>query len=142
MTRTSPAAEPTTAAADEGTLRALEFGAIVERLAALTSFEPSRELAQALVNVAHPAHGVLLQDQTDEASRLLDDQAQAGIGGARDIRGALDRAARGGRLTPAELIEIADTLEATARFAARLRAWQGPQLGGIRDELDPAPELA
>ena len=108
MTRTSPAAERPSVAADEGTLRALEFGAIVEQLAELTSFEPARELALASVPSPDAAHVALLQDQTDEAGRLLDDQAQASIGGARDIRGSLDRAgawrpadagrsARGGR---------------------------------------------
>ena len=143
MTRTSPAAEPATgSAADAGTLRALEFGAIVEQLAGHTSFEPSRELALSTLPVADAVHVGLLQDQTGEADRLLADQAQASIGGARDIRGALDRAARGGRLTPAELLEVADTLEATDRFATRLKAWRDPHLSAVRDELDPAPELA
>src|SRR5687767_43645 len=141
MTRTSPAADLAAGAADDGTLRALEFGAIVEQLATHTSFEPARELARALRPVADESHVSLLQDQTDEAARLLDDQAQAGIGGARDTRVALERASRGGRLTPAELIEIADTLEATGRFEARLRTWREPHLAALRDELDPAPEL-
>ncbi len=48
MTRTAPDAEPAAgAAADPGTLRALEFGAIVGMLAELTAFGPSRELAEA-----------------------------------------------------------------------------------------------
>ena len=142
MTRTSPVADPAPGAADDGTLRALEFGAIVEQLATHTSFEPARELALALRPMPDPSHVTLLQDQTDEAARLLDDQAQAGIGGARDIRVALDRARRGGRLTPAELTEIADTLEATSRFEARLRTWREPHLAALRDDIDPAPELA
>ncbi|MGQ0607691.1 MAG: endonuclease MutS2 [Chloroflexota bacterium] len=142
MTRISPAAERASVAADEGTLRALEFGAIVEQLAELTGFEPARELALALVPSPDPVLVGLLQDQTAEAGQLLDDQAQASIGGARDIRGALDRAGRGGRLTPAELIEIADTLEATRRFGERLAGWRAPHLAELRDELDPAPELA
>jgi DNA mismatch repair protein MutS2 len=143
MTRTSPAADPAAgSAADAGTLRALEFGAIVEQLASHTSFEPSRELAHATVPVADPIHVALLGDQTDEADRLLADQAQASIGGARDIRAALERAGRGGRLTPAELLEVGETLEATDRFATRLKAWRGPHLSEIRETLDPAPELA
>ncbi|HET8777874.1 MAG TPA: endonuclease MutS2, partial [Candidatus Limnocylindria bacterium] len=120
MTRTSPAADATGSAADAGTLRALEFAAIVEQLAGLTSFAPSRELAEQVLPMADPVHVGLLQDQTDEADRLLSEQAQASIGGARDIRGALERASRGGRLTPAELLEIGETLVATERFAARL----------------------
>ena len=142
MTPTSPAAERPSVAADEGTLRALEFGSIVDGLAELTSFEPARELALASMPSPDAVHVGLLHDQTDEAARLLDDQAQATIGGARDIRASLDRAARGGRLTPAELLEVADTLEATARFEERLRQWREPHLAGLRDELDAAPDLA
>jgi DNA mismatch repair protein MutS2 len=142
MTPTSPAAEPSSVAADEGTLRALEFGAIVEQLAELTGFEPARELALASMPSPDPIHVGLLQDQTAEALRLLEDQAQATIGGARDIRASLDRAARGGRLTAAELTEVADTLEATMRFKTRLATWREPHLAGLRDELDAAPELA
>ncbi|MCV0403532.1 MAG: endonuclease MutS2 [Chloroflexi bacterium] len=140
--RMSPAAERAAGAASEGTLRALEFPAVVEMLAALTSFAPSRELAKAVVPSPDAAHVALLQDQTDEAAQLLDDQAQATIGGARDIRNALDRARRGGRLSPADLVEIGVTLDATGRFAARLASWRGPQLIGVRDELDSAPDLA
>ena len=145
MTPTSPVPEAPAAggsAADEGTLRALEFRAIVELLAAATSFEPSRELALATLPVADAKHVSLLQDQTDEADRLIGEQAQATIGGARDIRGALERASRSGRLTPAELLEIADTLIATEKFATRLRDWRGTHLAGVRDALDPAPDLA
>jgi DNA mismatch repair protein MutS2 len=142
MTRTVPVADPAAGAADEGTLRALDFGEIVERLAALTAFEPSRELALELRPVTDAVHVGLLQDQTGEAASLLADQAQASIGGARDVRAAIERAARGGRLTPAELLDIGATLEATARFADRLRAWRSPHLAGVRDELDAAPELA
>ena len=143
MTPTSRAADPERrAAADAGTLRALEFAAITERLATLTAFEPSRELARELLPMADAARVALLQDQTDEAARLLDDQAQASIGGARDVRQPLERAARGGRLGASELLDLAVTLDATERFAGRLRSWSGPHLAALRDELDPAPELA
>ncbi len=146
MTRTSPVADPDRApapgaAADPGTLRALEFSAIVERLAARTAFAPSRELAEAMLPMSHARHVALLQEQTDEAARLLDEQAQATVGGARDVRGALERARRGGRLAAAELLEIADTLRATSGFAARLASWRGPHLGEVRDLLEDAPAL-
>jgi len=143
MTRTSPVADtPAGSAAAEGTLRALEFGAIVEQLAAATAFEPSRELALATLPLADAVHVGLLGDQTDEADRLMAEQAQASIGGARDIRGALERASRGGRLTPQELLDVGETLVATERFAARLKTWTGPHLAGVRNLLDPEPELA
>jgi DNA mismatch repair protein MutS2 len=143
MTRTSPVADASGhTAADTGTLRALEYAAIIERLATLTAFEPSRELARALEPLADPGHVTLLQDQTDEAARLLAEQAQASIGGARDVRAALDRARRGGRLTPEELLDVGATLEAARQFEARLSSWKGPHLSSVRQSLDPAPPLA
>jgi len=142
MTHTSPAADRISTAADEGTLRALEFAAIIEQLAELTGFVPARELALDSLPAQDPVHVSLLQDQTDEAARLLEEQVQATIGGARDIRGSLDRATRGGRLAPAELREVAETLDATARFEARLRGWRDPHFAALRDDLDAAPDLA
>jgi DNA mismatch repair protein MutS2 len=146
MTRTAHAPDPSTAlapgaAADAGTLRALEFAAVIDQLAELTAFGPSRELAAAALPVANAAHVALLQDQTDEATRLIQEQAQAGIGGARDIRDALGRALRGGRLTALELLDVAETARAAGLFAERLAGWEGPQLAAVREALDPAPEL-
>jgi DNA mismatch repair protein MutS2 len=152
MTRTDHAAEPgeadaggaeprAGAAADSGTLRALEFDAIVAQLAELTAFGPSRELAEASLPVADAAHVALLQEQTDEAVRLLDEQAQASIGGARDVRGAVGRARRGGRLTAQELLDVAETARATGQFAARLAAWTGRHLAELHDAFDAAPQL-
>jgi DNA mismatch repair protein MutS2 len=150
MTRTSRAADAPVArrpapeagtAADSATLRALEFGAVVEMLAARTAFAPSRELAEASLPVADARHVALLQEQTDEAVRLLDEQAQASIGGARDVRGPIERARRGGRLATQELLDLAETLHATTLFAARLVSWRGRHLGEVRDLLDDAPPL-
>jgi DNA mismatch repair protein MutS2 len=143
MTSTSPAADTLAAgaAADPATLRALEFGAIVEMLAAFTAFAPSREFAEASLPASDAVFVGLLQEQTDEAVRLLDEQAQATIGGARDLRGSLERARRGGRLTPTELLDVAETLHATELFGARLREWRGRHLADVRDMLDDAPEL-
>jgi DNA mismatch repair protein MutS2 len=142
MTAIDPGADAETgAAADAGTLRALEFGAIVQQLAGLTAFGPSRELAEATLPLADAVHVGLLQDQTDEASRLLTEQSQATIGGARDVRQALERARRGGRLAPGDLLEVAETLRATSTFGARLVEWRGTHLTEIRGELDDAPPL-
>ncbi len=143
MTPTSPAAEPLApgASADPATLRALEFGTIVEMLAGLTAFAPSHELAGSSLPMSDALLVGLLQDQTDEAVQLLDEQAQATIGGARDMRASLERARRGGRLTSQELLDVGETLHATQRFSARLRGWHRRHLAEVRDELDDAPEL-
>ncbi len=136
MTRSSRAPDP-----DEASLRALEFAAITQRLAAHTAFGPSHELAEKLLPVGDPVHVSLLQDQTDEAARLLELHPEATIGGARDIRSALSRARRGGRLKPADLLDVSGTLYATDQFRRRLARWPGPQLGAVREELDPSPAL-
>jgi DNA mismatch repair protein MutS2 len=136
MTRTSRAAEP-----DPASLRALEFAAITERLAARTAFGPSRELAEGLLPVGDAVHVGLLQDQTDEAARLLEQHPDTTIGGARDIRGAVRRAKRGGRLAPDELLDVAGTLHAIEQFKRRLARWTGSQLAGVRDDLEPIADL-
>jgi DNA mismatch repair protein MutS2 len=142
MTPTALVPEPVAgSAADEGTLRALEFGTVVATLAQLTAFPPSRELAEASLPVVDLAHVALLQDQTDEAARLLTEQAQATIGGARDVRLPLERARRGGRLTPTELLDLGETLRATGLFASRLAGWRGRHLSEVREALDDAPAL-
>ncbi len=137
-----PAADPAPGgAAGPATLRALEFSAIVEGLAALTAFAPSRELAEATLPLSDAAHVGVLHEQTDEAVRLLADQAQTTVGGVRDIRPALQRAERGGRLTAQELLDVAETCHATGLFASRLSTWRGRHFAEVRDALDPAEEL-
>lgn len=128
-------------AAGEGTLRALEFGEIVEQLAALTAFQPSRDLAGETAPSGDPILVGIWQDQTDEAAQLLDDQAQASVGGARDIRAPLERALRGGRLAASDLLDIAETCRAADLFGSRLASWRGHHLGEVRETLDPAPAL-
>jgi len=73
--------------------------------------------------------------------RLLELHPEATIGGARDIRPALARARRGGRLAPGELLDVAGTLHATDQFHRRLTRWSGPQLAAVREDLEPAPAL-
>ncbi len=129
------------AAADAATLRALEFAAITTLLAARTAFGPARELAEATLPMADATLVGLLQEQTDEATKLIEDQAQAGVGGARDVRGPLDRARRGGRLAPAELLDIGETLRAAGALRQRLSGWRGRHLAELADALADIPAL-
>lgn len=140
-TPTSPAEIEPGAAAAAATRRALEFDAIVEQLAALTSFAPSQELAAETLPLADAAHVALLQEQTDEAVRLIEEQAQASIGGARDVRGPLGRARRGGRLTTGELLDVAETLRAAGALGGRLAGWRGRHLVELAAALRDIPVL-
>ena len=78
----------------------LEFPLVRDRLAAATSFPPSRRLAEALEPSADPVVVARGLDETDQARSLLEERPGVGIGAAHDIGPSIERAARGGRLDP------------------------------------------
>ena len=94
----------------------LEFPLVRERLAAATSFPPSRRLAEALEPSADPVIVARRLDETDQARALLSERPGVGVSGAHDIAPWVDRAARGGRLEPQQFLAIGDTLDAAARL--------------------------
>ena len=95
---------------DKKSLNILEFPKILDQLAQLTAFSASRTLARAL----RPTNDLdLAQDRlarTSEACRLLSEYADISVGGARDVRPQAELAARGGVLSPEELLTIKATL--------------------------------
>jgi DNA mismatch repair protein MutS2 len=119
----------------------LELPLIRGRLAAYAAFEPSRRLALALEPSSDAVVVTRRLDETDEARWLLSVRPDAGIGGAHDISTSLARASRMGRLDPAELWSIVETLIATGRLADVLREVERPLLHALYRELDPLPGL-
>ncbi len=126
---------------DAKSIELLEFGAIRARLADHTSFAPGRRLAEALEPSNEPVIVSRGLDETDEARGLLGERSSAGIGSAHDIGPWIERAARGGRLDPANFIEIADTLEATSRLAGILAEERRPLLRELAGQLHSLPAL-
>jgi DNA mismatch repair protein MutS2 len=126
---------------DQRSLSLLEFPAVRDRLAAATSFPPSRNLAEALEPSSDPVIVARGLDETDQARSLLEERPGVGIGGARDIGPAIERAARGGRLEPAQFLEIAETLDATARLATSLADERRPLLRALAQDLHALPAL-
>jgi DNA mismatch repair protein MutS2 len=119
----------------------LEFPLVRERLADLTAFGPSRRLAERLEPSSDPVmvmHGL---DETDAVRSLRLRRPDLGIGAARDIGPATDRAARGGRLEPARFLDIAITLEAASRLAAVLADADARLLRELASELHALPHL-
>jgi DNA mismatch repair protein MutS2 len=102
------------------TLETLEFPKILAQLARHTSFSASRELALALLPSTDAFEVRRRQKRTTEARRLLDDQPDATIGGARDVRAALGLARRGGVLEASVFLDIAATLSAARRLRTLL----------------------
>src|SRR6188472_3350055 len=119
----------------------LEFPLIRERLAAATSFPPSHRLAEALEPSNEPLVVARALDETDQAVALLTERPGVGIGAAHDIGPAVERAARGGRLDPAQFLEIATTLDATSRLATSLADERRPLLRDLGRELHPLPAV-
>src|SRR5215210_6689112 len=102
------------------TLDTLEFPKILQRLARHTAFSASRELALALLP-GTDAHTIRQSLQlTSEARRLLDERPDTSIGGARDIRGPVGLARRGGVLDAAVFLEISATLTSGRRLRGLL----------------------
>jgi DNA mismatch repair protein MutS2 len=126
---------------DRRSLVLLEFPAVRERLAAATSFGPSRRLAEALEPSADPVIVERGLDETDQARSLLEERSGVGIGAAHDIGPAVERAARGGRLDPSQFLQLAETLDATNRLATSLADERRPLLRDLGRELHPLPAL-
>jgi len=94
---------------DSKTLQVLEYPKILERLKAFCDFSASIELARALEPTDSYDLALARLAETSEARRLFSIQ-DIGIGGAHDIRPAVDLAARGGVLDPQQLLDVKSTL--------------------------------
>lgn len=106
---------------NEKSLAVLEFPKVREQLVSRAAFAVSKELAAALRPSAdHRIVAAALQE-TSEAAALLEAQPAFGVGGARDVRVVVDRAAHGARLEPAELLDVLMTLQSAQRVQATLR---------------------
>ena len=96
-------------AMDSKTLQVLEYPKIRERLKAFCDFSASMELALALEPTDSYELALARLAETSEARKLFSVQ-DIGVGGAHDIRPAVDLAARGGVLDPQQLLDIKSTL--------------------------------
>ncbi|MEP7135054.1 MAG: endonuclease MutS2 [Chloroflexota bacterium] len=94
---------------DTKTLHVLEYDKILERLKSFCDFSASMDLAQALKPTANIEEAQRLLSETTEARNLFT-TTDIGIGGAHDIRPAVDLAARGGVIDPQQLLDIKSTL--------------------------------
>jgi DNA mismatch repair protein MutS2 len=126
---------------DGRSIALLEFPLVRQRLADLTAFGPSRRLAEVLEPSPDPVVVGRGLDETDQVRALLEQRSDIGIGGARDIGPAIGRADRGGRLEPAQLLEIATTLEAASRLAAVLADDRRPLLRELARAIQPLPHI-
>jgi DNA mismatch repair protein MutS2 len=97
---------------NDAVLRKLEFPEILDRLARQCRFDVAAGLARGLRPGIEVADVEGLLNLTGEAVDLLTNFPDVSIGGARDIRLLVERAAKGGRLQPAELLLVLDMVSA------------------------------
>ncbi len=126
---------------DQRSIALLEFPQVRERLADKTSFPPSRRLAESLEPSNDPVLVARALDETDQARALLSERPGVGVGASHDIGPATERAARGGRLDPAQFLELADTLDAIARLQTSLADDRRPLLHALARELHALPAI-
>ena len=105
-------------------VRKLELPTILDRLASLCQFSLGSERARELGPSGERSQVAYLLDVTGEALELLGDQPDLTVGGARDIRSHVERAGKGSRLQPADMLLVADTLHAIHTFRRTLQRIQ------------------
>ena len=126
---------------DPRSIALLEFPQVRERLAEKTSFPPSRRLAEALEPSSDPVIVARGLDETDQTRSMLSERPGVGVGASHDIGPAIERASRGGRLDPAQFLELADTLDATGRLQTALADDRRPLLHALARELHALPAI-
>ena len=72
---------------------------------------------------------------------MLTERPGVGIGGARDIGPAIERAARAGRLEPLQLVDVMVTLDAAARVRDALAEERRPLLRDLGRRIQPLPHV-
>lgn len=126
---------------DAKSIQVLELPKILERLSKHASFSAGVGLALALTPSTDAREVRRWQTETSEARKLLAVKTDATLGGARDVRGAAQLAARAGVLDAQVLLDIKGTLIAARnlrRILSKL-ADQFPRLALISEGLQDIP---
>ncbi|GMR09381.1 MAG: endonuclease MutS2 [Anaerolineae bacterium] len=128
---------------DPKDLRTLELPIVLERLAQLTDFSASRQLALDLAPTTYVEIAHQLQAETTEARQLLAGDGKLTVGGARDVRSEVEAAGRGSVLEPQELLDIQATLISARTLARRFKKEEEtyPVLSRIAADLSEETEL-
>jgi DNA mismatch repair protein MutS2 len=130
----------------EQVLAKLEYPAILDRLAQQCRFSVAAEKARELGPSGDQSTVAYLLDVTAEAVDLLTEFPDVTIGGARDVRNLVQRAAKGARLQPTELLQVLDMVTAARNLRRALLRLpevetRFPHLREFADHLAELPDL-
>jgi DNA mismatch repair protein MutS2 len=137
----APAAAAESPGLDRRSQALLEYPLVRARLAGETGFPPGRRLAEALEPSVDPVIVARGLEETSQTRSFVAEHPGSGIGGSKDILPWIERAARGGRLEPRHLLDIAETLEAASRLAEALSGDRRPLLRDLAREVHALPSL-
>jgi len=124
-------------------LRALEYSQILHRLAEHASFSLGKELALRLRPTTDEEEVKRRQQETTEARSLLEMEPRFTVGGAKDLRPHLKKAAIESPLTPVELLDIRDTIASGTALRRRLYSLRRlfPTLAEIAEGIEECSAL-
>ncbi len=127
-------------------LKVLEFDKVKELLKQHVSSSLGREKVDQMIPSTNVEEVVFLQEQTDEASKVLRLKGNVPLGGLTDIRAAVKRASIGGGLNTMELLDIAGTIYAGRQMKKFVEgmiedAIEVPILGELVERIMPLFEL-
>ena len=94
----------------EKSIRKLELPAVLEKLAQQAVCNGAKERCMAMQPLSDVDDIRILQDQTTAACQLITLKGSPSFGGIVDVAASLDRADKGGSLSPGELLRIAGVL--------------------------------
>ncbi|WP_423407602.1 endonuclease MutS2 [Heyndrickxia sp. MSNUG] len=97
-------------------MKTLEFDKVRNQLIEHTHSALGREKAQTLMPSADFEEVSRLQEETDEAAKVLRIKGNVPLGGIHDIRPHTKRAQIGGMLSPIELVQVASTVHASRQM--------------------------
>lgn len=129
---------------DERTLRVLEFNKVKEMLLLCHETEMGKEMSAQLYPLTELEKVRFLQRQTSEARNLLTVEVNLpSLGGTRDIRAALQRAALGAILEPEQLLNVKQTLGVARQIKVFLleRKEEYPIIAGLATDLFVLKEI-
>lgn len=128
---------------DKKTFRILEFDKILERLAAYSSFSAGEARVRGLTPTADEREARRRQAETREAIALFETGSDVSVGGARDVRPAVDNALRGYTLRPDDFFAVRNTLVSarTLRRKVLKVEEQYPHLAAVAELIEQCPGL-
>ncbi len=129
--------------AESQTRDLLELPAVLERIAHFASFSAARAGVLALRPDADRARVRDRLELTAQGRQFLEVSPSFSVGAARDVRDRAERAARGSRLDPADLLDVHDHLRATRLAVAAVgrQAAELPALWSLVEVASDPPDL-